>query len=67
MPALKSNVLAQSPSNLLMEEGYWEASQRYIYNPHSFGLDTRELFFQKGRIIVIEGQEDVLLFPNIAE
>lgn len=38
-----------------------------IYNPHTFGLDTRELFFQEDGIIVVEGQEDVLLFPNIAE
>lgn len=38
-----------------------------IYNPHTFGLDARELFFQEDGIIVVEGQEDVLLFPNIAE
>lgn len=38
-----------------------------IYNPHTFGLDTRELFFQEDGIIVVEGQEDVLLFPDIAE
>ncbi|PJE53533.1 ATP-dependent nuclease [Marinomonas sp. BSi20584] len=38
-----------------------------LYNPHTFGLDTRELFFQEDGIIVVEGQEDVLLFPDIAE
>lgn len=38
-----------------------------FYNPHTFGLDARELFFQEDGIIVVEGQEDVLLFPNIAE
>lgn len=37
-----------------------------LYNPHTFGLDTRELFFQEEGIIVVEGQEDVLLFPDIA-
>lgn len=38
-----------------------------FYNPHTFGLDTRELFFQEDGIIVVEGQEDVLLFPDIAK
>ncbi|KLV51046.1 hypothetical protein SH16_00111 [Aeromonas caviae] len=37
-----------------------------IYNPHTFGLDARELFFQEEGIVVVEGQEDVLLFPDIA-
>jgi hypothetical protein len=38
-----------------------------LYNPHIFGLDARELFFQEERIILTEGQEDVLLYPKIAE
>lgn len=38
-----------------------------LYNPHTFGLDAREVFFQDERIIVTEGQEDVLLFPEIAK
>lgn len=37
-----------------------------IYNPHTFGLDARELFFQEDGIVIVEGQEDVLLFPDIA-
>ncbi|EMJ9319588.1 AAA family ATPase [Pseudomonas aeruginosa] len=37
-----------------------------IYNPHTFGLDARELFFQDDGIILTEGQEDVVLFPQIA-
>jgi AAA15 family ATPase/GTPase len=37
-----------------------------LYNPHVFGLDARELFFQEERIILTEGQEDVLLYPKIA-
>lgn len=37
-----------------------------LYNPHVFGLDARELFFQEDRIILTEGQEDVLLFPKVA-
>lgn len=42
-------------------------SQGNLYNPHVFGLDARELFFQEDGIILAEGQEDVLLLPNIAE
>lgn len=37
-----------------------------LYNPHVFGLDARELFFQEDQIILTEGQEDVLLLPRIA-
>lgn len=38
-----------------------------LYNPHVFGLDARELFFQEDKIILTEGQEDVLLYPKVAE
>jgi predicted ATP-dependent endonuclease of OLD family len=38
-----------------------------LYNPHVFGLDARELFFQEDQIILTEGQEDVLLYPRVAE
>lgn len=38
-----------------------------LFNPHIFGLDARELFFQEDRIVITEGQEDVLLLPQIAE
>ncbi|WP_223594517.1 ATP-dependent nuclease [Pseudomonas sp. A-R-19] len=37
-----------------------------IFNPHVFGLDSKELFFQDDQIILTEGQEDVLLLPEIA-
>lgn len=42
-------------------------SQGNLYNPHVFGLDAREIFFQEENIILTEGQEDVLLFPCVAE
>lgn len=42
-------------------------SEGNIFNPHVFGLDARELFFQDDRIILTEGQEDVLLYPKIAD
>lgn len=38
-----------------------------LYNPHTWGLDAREFFFQEDGIIFVEGQEDVLLYPEIAE
>ncbi|MFK1574090.1 ATP-dependent nuclease [Pseudomonas aeruginosa] len=37
-----------------------------IFNPHVFGLDAKELFFQDDQIILTEGQEDVILLPKIA-
>jgi predicted ATP-dependent endonuclease of OLD family len=42
-------------------------SEGNLYNPHIFGLDARELFFQEEKIILTEGQEDVLLYPKVAE
>ena len=38
-----------------------------LYNPHTWGLDAREFFFQEDGIILVEGQEDVILFPEIAK
>ena len=38
-----------------------------LYNPHTWGLDAREFFFQEDGIILVEGQEDVLLYPEIAK
>lgn len=42
-------------------------SERNLNNPHVFGLDAKELFFQEDRIILTEGQEDVLFYPIVAE
>ncbi|VTX76590.1 ATP-dependent endonuclease [uncultured Aggregatibacter sp.] len=38
-----------------------------LHNPHTWGLDAREFFFQEDGIILVEGQEDVLLYPKIAK
>ncbi|MES2614780.1 MAG: AAA family ATPase [Bdellovibrionota bacterium] len=38
-----------------------------LYNPHILGLNAKELFFLEEKIIILEGQEDVLLFPKISE
>ncbi len=48
-------------------EAIKKLSDGNLYNPHVFGLDARELFFQEERIILTEGQEDVLLYPRIAD
>ena len=34
-------------------------------NPHVLGLDAREIFFQQDKIILVEGQEDVVFYPDI--
>ena len=49
------------------KESIKKLSENNWYNPHVFGLDARELFFQEDRIILTEGQEDVLLYPKVAE
>lgn len=36
-----------------------------INNPHILGLDARSCFFAEDKIIITEGQEDVVLYPVI--
>ena len=36
-------------------------------NPHVVGLDAREAFFLDDRVILVEGQEDVQLYPTLFE
>jgi hypothetical protein len=38
-----------------------------LYNHHTFGLNARELFFLEDKVILVEGQEDVLLYPDVAK
>jgi hypothetical protein len=43
------------------------ASQaRNVNNPHGLGLDAREAFFLSDGIILVEGQEDAILYPAVA-
>lgn len=35
-------------------------------NPHMLGLQTNEVFFLEGGIVLVEGQEDVVVFPRVA-
>lgn len=36
-----------------------------LNNPHVFGLDAREIFFIDDRVILVEGQEDVLCYKKL--
>ena len=38
-----------------------------INNPHILGLDAREAFFVEDGIVLVEGQEDVILYSRILE
>lgn len=39
---------------------------RNINQPHTLGAEARELFFLEDRVIVVEGQEDVVMYPLAA-
>ncbi|MEZ5406050.1 MAG: AAA family ATPase [Verrucomicrobiia bacterium] len=36
-------------------------------NPHILGLDAREVFFLDDKVILVEGQDDVIFYPKIAD
>jgi predicted ATPase len=38
-----------------------------ISNPHVFGVEAREIFFQEDPVILAEGQDDVVLYPRVME
>ena len=38
-----------------------------LNNPHTLGLDARESLFQEDGVIVVEGQEDVVFYPEILD
>lgn len=38
-----------------------------LHNPHTLGLNAKEVFFLEDKIILVEGQEDVLFHPKIAK
>lgn len=38
-----------------------------LNNPHTLGLDANEVFFLEDKIILVEGQEDVVIFRKIAQ
>jgi len=42
-----------------------EGFLRNVNNPHILGLDAREVFFLDDRIVLVEGQEDVIFYNQI--
>ena len=36
-------------------------------NPHQLGLDAREAFFREDGVLVVEGQDDVVLYPQVLD
>lgn len=38
-----------------------------IHNPHIFGLEANEIFFLEDKIILVEGQEDVVIYKKIEQ
>lgn len=38
-----------------------------LNNPHTLGIDANEVFFLEDKIILVEGQEDVVIFRKIAK
>ncbi len=38
-----------------------------LNQPHTFGIEAKEIFFQEDRIIVTEGQEDVVFYRKVAD
>lgn len=38
-----------------------------IYQPHTLGLEAKEVFFLEDNVILVEGQEDVVIYPQVAE
>lgn len=53
------------PSRAILEE-VWGLSKGW-HNPHTLGTDANEALFLRDGIVVVEGQEDVKLLPNIAQ
>ena len=38
-----------------------------LHQPHSFGVDAKELFFLEDGAILVEGQEDVVIFNKLSQ
>lgn len=44
----------------------FKSTLRNINNPHIFGNDARSCFFTEDGLIITEGQEDVVIYPQVA-
>ena len=38
-----------------------------LHNPHILGLNAREVFFQADGVVLLEGQEDVVYYPQVID
>jgi hypothetical protein len=38
-----------------------------LNNPHLLGINANEVFFLEDNIILVEGQEDIVIFKKISE
>lgn len=45
--------------------GLFTGIMRDLNNPHTLGLEANEVFFLEDKIILVEGQEDVVIFNRI--
>ena len=63
--------IAESGSRIShLSDSAGEGIQSLLANrnfPHILGLDAREIFFQEDRVILVEGQEDVIGYRDIEE
>lgn len=63
--------LRKAASTISALQPSWGAKIRSFlnnrYNPHIVGIAAREVFFLEDGVILVEGQEDVMQFPRIAE
>lgn len=58
----KKSVISQVSRETIEE---FEGISRNLHNPHIIGLNAREAFFLRDRVILVEGQEDVLFYEQI--
>ena len=64
----KDNVKGSTISQLSVETGCQIGGLlQNKNNPHVLGLNAREMFFLEDGIILVEGQEDVIFYPIIAQ
>lgn len=65
-----SNVSGDTNVNRLSNESKkWIANVfgKNKNNPHIFGLDAKEIFFSEDKILITEGQDDVIFYPTVFE
>lgn len=49
------------------DRGFMKSMLKNLNNPHILGLEAKELFFIEDNVVITEGQEDVVIIPNLCE